>query len=365
MKSFSAFSSVPTRLVLGATAALSLLACDPSSNPEPAEPTVVTKTVFVVNEGNFLQTNAEISSFSKTTNALVNRSLFTAANNRPLGDVAQNMSVQDSTGYIVVNNSNKLEVVNLRTFRSLATVNGLKLPRYFAPASAEKGYVTETVSYSAAAGQVSVINLKTNAVVKTIAVGKQPESLLVVGNRVYVTNNGGSTVSVINTTTDEVEGTITVGDAPNSLVLDRNNRVWVLSSGRVVYDARFNVDYTLTSKGSLSNFTPGSLTANTRIFATNLSQPGRLNINGSRDRLYYTFQSGVYTLGINDNDLPTTPLFRRRNIYGLGIDPQDNTIYSGLAPSFSTAGKVVRYRNTGTAIDSFTVNIGPNGFIFY
>jgi YVTN family beta-propeller protein len=365
MKSFSAFSSTPVRLVLGAAAAFSLLACDPDPDVEPAEPTVETKTVFVVNEGNFLQTNAEISSFSKATNTLVNRSLFNAANNRPLGDVAQNMSVRDSTGYIVVNNSNKLEVVNLRTFRSLGTITGLKLPRYFAAASSEKGYVTETISYAVAAGQVSVINLKTNTVTKTIAVGKQPERLLVVGNRLYVTNNGGSTVTVINTETDAVEGTITVGDAPNSIVLDRNNRVWVLSSGRVVYDANYNIDYTLTSKGSLSSFTPGSLTANTRIFTTNLSQPSRLSINGSRDQLYYTFQGGVYRLGINDNDLPTTPVFRRRNIYGLGIDPQDNTIYSGIAPSFSTAGKVVRYRNTGAAIDSFTVNIGPNGFVFY
>jgi YVTN family beta-propeller protein len=364
MKSFSAFSSVPTRLVLGAAAAFSLLACDPESNVEPAEPTVETKTVFVVNEGNFLQSNAEISSFSKTTNKVSNLSLFSAANSRPLGDVAQNMSVRDSTGYIVVNNSNKLEVVNLRTFRSLATITGLKLPRYFAAASAEKGYVTETVSYSVAAGQVSVINLKTNTVIKTIAVGKQPERLLVVGNRVYVTNNGGSTVTVINTDSDAVEGTITVGDAPNSLVLDRNNRIWVMSSGRVVYSGN-NIDYNLTSKGSLSSITPGSLTASTRIFATNLGQPGRLNINGSRDQLYYTFQGGVYRLSINDNDLPTTPLFRRRTIYGLGIDPQDNTIYTGLAPSFSTAGQVVRFRNTGTAIDSFTVNIGPNGFVFY
>jgi YVTN family beta-propeller protein len=365
MNSFFAFTSAPTRLALGTFAAFSLLACDPNSDPTPAEPIVVTKTVFVVNEGNFLQSNAEISSFSKATNKLLNLSLFNAANNRPLGDVAQNMSVQDSTGYIVVNNSNKLEIVNLRTFRSLGTITGLKLPRYFVAASADKGYVTETVSYSVAAGQVSVIDLKTKAVVKTIAVGKQPEKLLVVGNRLYVTNNGGNTVSVINTTTDVLEGTIEVGDGPNSLVLDRTNRLWVLSSGAVAYDANYNVDYNRTTKGSLSSIVPGSLTASTRLFTTNRSQPGRLNINGSRDRLYYTFQSGVYTLGINDNDLPTTPIIRRRNIYGLGVDPQDNTIYSGIASSFSTAGQVVRYRNTGAAIDSFTVKIGPNGFVFY
>ncbi|UOQ65704.1 YncE family protein [Hymenobacter volaticus] len=363
MKPFFAFSSAPIRVLLGTTAALGLFACDPDSDPDPTQPIAATKTVFVVNEGNFMKSNAEISSFSKTT-ALVSKSLFSAINNRPLGDVAQSMAAQDSTGYIVVNNSNKLEVVNLRTFRSLATISNLKLPRYFAAASANKGYVTETVSYSGVPGQVSIVDLKTNTVTKSISVGKQPETLLVVGNRLYVANGGENTVTVINTTTDVVEGTITVGDSPNSLVLDRNNKLWVLNGGKVVYDASYNVDYTKTTKGSLSSITPGQLTATTRELATNLSQPGRLTTNGPKDKLYYTFQSGVYTLGINDAKLPTTPIIKR-SLYGLGIDPQDNTIYGGVSNSFSGAGQVVRYQSTGARIDSFNVSVGPNSFLFY
>ncbi|WP_375436993.1 DUF5074 domain-containing protein [uncultured Hymenobacter sp.] len=364
MKSSFAFTSAPTRVLLGTAATLSLLACDPNSDPNPAQPIAVTKTVFVVNEGNFLRSNAEISSFSKATNALLNANLFSTVNTRPLGDVAQSMAAQDSTGYIVVNNSNKVEVVNLRTFRSLATISNLKLPRYFAAASASKGYVSETVSYSGAAGQVSVIDLKTNTITKFLAVGKQPERLLVVGNRLYVANGGENTITVINTTTDAVEGTITVGDSPNSLALDRNNKLWVLSGGKVAYDANFNVDYAKTTKGSLSSIVPGQLTATTRELATNLAQPNRLTTNGAKDQLYYTFQGGVYALGINEATLPTTP-FIRRSLYGLGVDPQDNTIYGGVSNSFSGAGKVVRYQSTGAPIDSFNVSVGPNSFLFY
>lgn len=364
MQSFFAFSGVPARVLLGSAATFSLLACDPDSTPEPAEPTVVTKTVFVVNEGNFLQSNAEISSFNKATKSVANLALFRAANNRALGDVAQNMAVQDSTGYIVVNNSNKIEVVNLRTFRSNATISGLKMPRYFAAASASKGYVTETVSYSGAPGQVSVIDLKTNSVVRSIAVGVQPEKLLVVGNLLYVTNSGGNTVTVINTSTDAVQSTITVGDSPNSLVLDRNNKLWVLCGGKVVYDATYNVDYNLTTKGSLSSIVPGEQTATTRPFTSNRAQPGRLTINGAKDQLYFTYLGGVYSQSINETTLPTSPIIRR-GLYGLGVDPQDNTIYGGISGGFSGAGKVVRYNPTGAAIDSFSVNIGPNGFVFY
>ncbi|RFP67035.1 hypothetical protein D0N36_00690 [Hymenobacter lapidiphilus] len=360
MKSFSTLASLPGRLLLGSAAALTLLACDPDNDPNPGPAPVVTNSVFVINEGNFGRSNADISLFSKASNSVINKSLFASVNKMPLGDVAQSMAVRDSLGYIVVNNSNKLEVVSLFKFKSKATVKDLKLPRYFVAASSDKGYVTETVSYTTTFGQVSVIDLKTNQVTRSIAVGKQPEQLVVVGSRLYVTNNGDNTVTVINTTTDVVEGTITVGDGPNSVVADRNGRVWVLNSGKIVY----NPNPTRLSKGSLSQIVPGQLTATTREMPSDQSSPGNLTINGSLDQLYYTYLGGVYTLGINEATLPTQPLIKRGGFYGLGVDPQDGTIYGGLA-SFSSADKVIRFKSTGAAIDSFTVLAGPNGFVFY
>ncbi|GAB3233771.1 hypothetical protein GCM10027346_22130 [Hymenobacter seoulensis] len=360
MTPFSALSARSLHLLWAPALALSLASCGSDSDPEAVE--VPTNSVLIVNEGNFQKANAEVSVFGKTSGSLLYKSAFSAANKRNLGDVAQSISIKGSTAYIVVNNSNKLEVVSLPNFKS-ATIEGLKLPRYFEAASADKGYVTETVSYDVPAGQVSVIDLKTNRVTKSIAVGAQPERLLVAGNRLYVTNSGANTVTVINTTTDEVEGTIPVGDSPNSLVQDRNGNVWVLNGGQTVYNTDYTVDYTRTTKGSLSKIVPGQLTATTREVSSNLSSPGRLAINGSKDRLYYVYRGGVYSLGVDEATLPTQPLIRR-NFYGLGVDPQDNTIYGGIG-SFTAADKVIRYRANGTAIDSFTVNIGPNGFAFY
>lgn len=359
MKSFTAFA----RLLLGSAATLSLLACDPSNDPNPQDRPIVTNSVFVINEGNFMRSNADISLFSKASNSVTNKALFAAANGRALGDVAQSMAVRDSLGYIVVNNSNKLEVVSLAKFKSKATINNLKMPRYFASASSDKGYVTETVSYSVPNGRVSVIDLKTSTVTKTIEVGPQPEQLAVVGTRLYVTNSGSSSVTVINTATDAVEATIAVGDGPKNVVADRNGNVWVLSGGKVAYKPDYSVDYALTTKGSLSKIVPGQTAATTREVTSNLGVPGHLTINGSKDQLYYTYRGAVYTLGIADAALPTTPLIRR-DFYGLGIDPQDGTIYGGRA-SFTAADKVIRYRSTGAPIDSFTVGIGPNGFVFY
>ena len=60
---------------------------------------------------------------------------YMQANRAALGDVAQSMVIQSDRAYVVVNNSNKVEVVSLPHFKSVASIGGLKLPRYFVAAS--------------------------------------------------------------------------------------------------------------------------------------------------------------------------------------------------------------------------------------
>ena len=56
---------------------------------------------------------------------------------------------------------------------------------------------------------------------------------------------------------------------------------------------------------------------------------------------------------------------RRNNFYGLSVDPNDGTLYVGIALSFAGPGRMVRYQPSGTALDSAEVGILPNGFAFY
>jgi YVTN family beta-propeller protein len=83
-------------------------------------------------------------------------------------------------------------------------------------AAAPKVYVTNELS-----NNVSVIDVATNTVVKTIPVGLQPRPLAVSPNGawVYVANFGTnpSTVSVIDTASDTVVATITAGTAPTRI----------------------------------------------------------------------------------------------------------------------------------------------------
>ncbi|MDO7873502.1 hypothetical protein Q5H93_02075 [Hymenobacter sp. ASUV-10] len=350
---------------------LALTSCDPDDD-QPVNPQPETTSVFVINEGNITRSNGSISLYNKTTGALT-PDLFASVNNRPLGDVVQSMTVSNGRGYIVVNNSNKIEVVSLPGFQSVGVVRGaLRSPRYFLPVSATRGYVTQWGNFRGLRADVKVIDLNTFAVVDSIPTGPLPERLVLAGGKVYVANSGSNTLTVIDPATNRVSSTLTVGDAPNSLATDKNGLLWVLCGGTVAYTPTYDVDYAATTAGKLVSVNAAAATvAGTRTFATNRRQPTDLQINGAGDQLYFraadalTYTGPVFRLGIAETALPVlTAPFIRRSFYGLGVDKRTGHIYGGTG-TFLGTDKMIRYESTGTAIDSAAVGAGPNGFVFY
>ncbi|SNR45773.1 MULTISPECIES: YncE family protein [Hymenobacter] len=352
-----------TTLLVASFGALAFASCDSNDNESSPKYNLNKdgSNVFVLNEGQYGTPNGEVSLFSKSSRTLLDNSTFHTVNQRDLGDVVQSMLVVGEQGYIVLNNSKKVEVVNLKTFASVATVNGLEQPRYAVAAATNKVYISEWVSLGGA-GRVSVLDTRTNIITKTIAVGRQPEQLLLAGGKVYVANSDENTVSVINPSTDAVEATITVQDGPSSLVQDQAGTIWVLCGGITRYGN--------TPPYPVLSSTPANLIKlNTTTPAASVVLPfarggaSNLRLNGAKTKLYYRYAGAVYEMNTTATTLPATPLIRR-SFYGFDVDPADNTIYGSVAP-FTTTGKFIRYQATGAAIDSFNVGLLPNGFVFY
>ncbi|GEO02528.1 hypothetical protein AAE02nite_01920 [Adhaeribacter aerolatus] len=343
-----------------AAAALCFTACDPDSGPAIPKG-AYEKGVFILNEGNFQKGNSTVSFYDRDTKTVL-PDIFSPVNSRPLGDVAQSISAHNDRAYIVVNNSNKVEVADINTFESLGSISGLAMPRYFAVAN-NKGYVTEWINYGIK-GRVSVIDLSTNTVIKTIEVGTMPENLLSFKNKVYVANTSDNTISVINAATDAVETTITLAEAPNSLVLDAKDKIWVLAGGKKSYKPDFTVDENKSTVGNLIRLNPANNAVELTLpFASRKDSPGQLKINGAKNKLYYRYAGKIYQFDIAATALPATALINR-NFYGLGVDPATDMIYGADAGFFTANGKVIRYSPGGAAQDSFQVGIGPNSFLF-
>ncbi|HEX8326296.1 MAG TPA: DUF5074 domain-containing protein [Hymenobacter sp.] len=345
-------------------ASLAVLAsCDPNNNePEAPKP-----DVFILSEGQFGVGDGAVSGFNRGAKVVTSVDAFGSANGgAKLGDVVQDMGVQGTRGYVVVNASSKIEVVDLPSFKTAGTISGIEQPRYFTATSATRGYVTEwrgvynsTPAYSP--GVLSILDLSTNTVTSRVTVGRNPEQLLALGGKIYVPNSLENTVSVIDEATGTLTSTIAVSDRPASMAADKDGNVWVLCSGFVSYATGAAVQ---VSAGALIRFNPSSPATQLKLTFPATGGPSKLRISPTKDELYYSFGGAEYRLPTTATALPTTP-FIRRSFSGFAIDPRDNTVYGAISPSFNSNGRFIRYQASGAPIDSFTVKVGPNGFIFY
>ena len=329
--------------------------------------------VFIINEGNFMYSNASLSYYNPKTKEVIN-DVFYKSNALPLGDVAQSMTIKDSLGYIVLNNSGKIYIININTFKYVGKITGLISPRSIHFINNQKAYISDLYSKI-----ITIYDPSINEIIGQINTNNgntefsQHNSELFVqkGNMVYVNSwSYDNKILVINTDKDEIIDSITVGKQPNSMVIDKNNMLWVLSDGGFAGSTYGQENASITKINTQNN-----TIANSLVFSDNNVSPRNLCINSSKDTIYYLYNSwagttankGVYCINVLDNTLPTQAFIpmQTQNIYGLNVDANNNNeIYVSDAIDYSQNGAVYRYNSTGTSLDTFKVSITPNGFCF-
>lgn len=330
---------------------LVLVSCEKEPAKEEVEfPSTVSGGIFIVNEGNFQSGNATLDflDFGKQT---VSFDVFGQANGRPLGDVFQSAVVHNGNAYLVVNNSQKIEVVNTEDFKSVATITGFISPRYMLVANNTKAYVSEYYT-----NVLRVVDLQSNTIVQNIPFNGWSEGMGLVDDKLYVTGNKTKYVYVINTTTETVEDSIKVGTAPCSIEVDKNQKVWVLCSGGTDHVA------------GLYRIDPDTkqVEATFDLTAQNDYGPIKLKINKEKDKLYW-LNKHVYTIDINATQSPAGPLVPalQGNLWGLGVDPKTGEIYVADAIDFVQRSTVNRYNTIGELKGSFKAGLITGDFCFY
>lgn len=351
------------KLILTAIAgSLLFVSCsDDDSNNAPSG--AYDNGMLILNQGGFGDGEASVSFLSDEM--VLENNIFAAVNpGHILGDTGQDIGFKGDLAYIVLNVSNKIEIVNRYTFAHIATINqGLDNPRYIAFHN-NKAYVTNWGDGSVTTDDyVAVIDLGTNTVTSEIAVAEGPERIIEEDGKLYVAHKGGygygNTVTVINTSSNSVATTIPVGDVPNSLEVE-DGKLYVMSEGLPSW---------------AEEETPGRLTV---INLSNNSVASTLSFSGAShpsnmviedDKIYFTEGSGIYSMAMNSTTLPSQPIFstEEQGVYGVyAFAVNDDKIYVGDALDFNSNGKVYVYSLTGEITDEniYTVGVIPAGFYF-
>ena len=331
------------------------------------------KAVFVVNEGNFMYGNASLSYYNPTTGKMLNN-IFYNTNALPLGDVAYSMTIHDSLGYIVVNNSGKIYCINIHTFHYVGKITELTSPRYLLFITDKKAYVSDLYAKA-----ITIVNPQNETITGTISLENNnpdfyqhpSEQMVAFDNKVFVNCwSYDNKVLVIDTQNDKIIDSITVGKQPNSMVIDKYQKLWVLSDGGSV-----GTPYG-QEQASLTRIDAATLHVEKRFdFHEMAASPSNLNCNGSGDTLWYLYnnwaggsveRAGVYAMPATADKLPATPVVPQKDglFYALGVDPSNSQLYISDAVDFVQPGKVYVYSPKGQPTDTLTAGIIPGDFCF-
>lgn len=329
--------------------------------------------VFVCNEGNFMFGNASLSFYDSDSGEVFD-DIFYNTNGFPLGDVCQSMTLSGDDGFVVMNNSGKVYVVDNKDVSYKAAIRGLVSPRYMKIISPTKAYITDLYSPS-----ITVIDPKTYKITGYLFVGygsikgrvNGTEQMARRGDDIYTCSwSQNNKVYKIDSRIDKLVDSVVVTKQPNSIVVDKNGKLWVLSDGGYVGSPYGQ------ENAALTRINGETLEVELVLpFEDIDTSPSRLSINSSGDMLYFIngdkngnskSSYGVYSMSVSEESLPRVPLIENggRLIYALGVDPINEDIYIADAIDHTQSSIIYRYNRYGIQEDKFKGGITTCSFTF-
>ncbi len=351
-----------TLLFLSLILAMTFVSCSKKETPTPTPtPAQTTKGLFILNEGTFTYANASLSFYNFEKDEAENN-IFFKANNAPIGDVGQSLTLIGNDLYIVVNNSKYIYKVDAQTILYKDKIDGFTSPRYMLPVSNNKAYISDLAS----PGFWS-LNLNTNA--KTfVETGSATEAMVKVGNEVfmsnwsnyYVANASNKTIQVIDCVADTLVETIEVAQEPNSMVVDKNNHIWVSCSGGYMPPCDPAIICIDATTHQIIN----------RFDLAEGSYPSYLAIDGTGENIFFLNGGygtlNVYKMSVDATEIPETPFIASegRLFYNMKVNPDNGDIYLTDAKNYVQNGDLLRYSADGTLLGTFELGIIPSYMLF-
>ena len=334
---------------------------------------------YIVNAGN-MRSNIESSLTAiDYASSTATQGVFKAANGRSLGNTANDGIVYGNKIYIVVDQSNTIEVIDKTTKRSIKQIKTTELmgntegsePRHII-ADGGKVYFT---TYG---GYVAAVDTTSFALACKYQVGKYPEGLVIGGGNLYVANSnyghGGGNVSCINLSSGNVE-------TKNIEGVNNPTSIFYVAGGVYVVDNQYyDASYNTYGENALRsvNFTDGTsqkvaegnyaaIAASGQSTRTDVVQPYFYVLNapyGGTPSVSVYVPGNEHTHALTLSEMPVSPC-------GIAVDPLTNHIFvlsyrmgeAGYA-DYNGNGYVVEYDSAGKKQHEYETGVGSCAMFF-
>ena len=322
-------------------------------NPEPIENnniSIGSQNVIIGNEGGFQNGNASISIYDKEVNTITNN-FYNSINQTTIGDILQSIVHINHELFLIVNNSQKIIIIDDETYEYKTEINGFTSPRNLLPINSNIAYVTDLY-----ANKIFVVDLNDNSIVSEIEVNGWCEKMILHNGKVYVANIEGNQLYIIDTGNNQIMDSIPVVENPSELEIDKSNNIWILSRG----------SFSNSINPAISIYNP---VQDSIIYVKTLDNfngtPSNLTMNSNRSNAFL-IQGDVIKTSVNyPLNFETIYYNTGQQFYGLGIDPYNKDIYLSDAIDYVQSGVIYRLDSSGNEIDVFTAGIIPNQFLFH
>ena len=351
---------------LGFLLLAAVTACRTPEDIIPSDPTLVgggdsgdIYGFFLLNEGNMGSNKCTLDFYDYAT-GIYSKNIFPERNPevvQELGDVGNDMAIYGSRLWVVVNCSNLVEVIDVRTGWhieqiSIPNCRYITFKDQYAYVSSYAGPVE--IDPNSRLGYVAKIDTSSLEIIDTCTVGYQPEEMAIVGDYLYVANSGGyrvpnydNTVSVIDLHIFREIQKIEVAPNLHRMEADAYGNIWVSSRGDY---------YDIPSMTFVINSENNSVCDVLDLLAcTDMTLCGDSLYVYSNAWNYFTQTSDINYAVV---DVKTHQVVTRnfitdgteqqfKNPYGIAVNPNTREIFVTDARDYVTPGKVYCFSPDG------------------
>ncbi len=351
-------------LLLALAFVLALGGCRKDQPPAPSDPPgdlPEGAKVWVVCEGNLGAGNSSLGLYDPHTGSYRDP-VFPLSQGASLGDVFESMAILDNRLFLLMNNSDRIRVLDKESGEQIGSLD-LPKPRRMVAIPGDKAYVSSLYS-----SRLYLIHTRTLSLEKTITLPyANAESMVLLGDELWVAcwDPACYELLVLDAQSGQIKAKVALENpAPHTLAPAPGGKLWVLSGNAA-----------LGLGSALTRIDLGQRQKELAMQLPDQTEGIRLAVDSVRGMLYYIgldFQGGndpygLFRLSLEDRELPEKPWIESKAhqyFWGVGLDPQTGDIYLADPRGFIQRGEVNRYSAQGEWKDRFETSIGPNSFYF-